>query len=169
MGKARRPGPCRGCRPRGESPAQGPCRSCAFLRAGRLQKLLWMWSGVQSVPGPWSAPPDASSNYCPKSGLPWSLPVLELMVGGGGGYGPSWAQRSQPSSERRGPDPWTLSVRDTPSLPQPLSLVWGLGRPAGGGPSRVVGEPTSLKHFSSHSSCTRSQREDPNPPWASLW
>ena len=43
--------------PRGESPAQGPCRSCDFLRAGRLQKLLWMWSGVQSVPGPWSPSP----------------------------------------------------------------------------------------------------------------
>ena len=44
----------------------------------------------------------------------------------------------------------------------------GVGEITGRGPSRVVGEPASLKHFSSHSSCTRSQREDPNPPCASL-
>ena len=68
--------------PRGESPAQGPCRSCDFLRAGRLQKLLWMWSGVQSVRGPWSAPPEASSNYHPKSGLSL-IPRCARTNGGG--------------------------------------------------------------------------------------
>ena len=68
--------------PVGEFQPHGPCRSCDFLRAGRLQKPLRMWSGVQSVSGPWLAPPKASSNYHPKSGLSRSLPSFQLMVGG---------------------------------------------------------------------------------------
>ena len=41
-----------------------------------------MWSGVQSVQGPWSAPPEASSNYHPKSGL-YPVPPRALADGGG--------------------------------------------------------------------------------------
>ena len=71
--------------PVGEFQPQGPCRSYDFLRAGRLQKPLRMWSGVQSVSGPWLAPPKASSNYHPKSGL---SPVPPFAPADGGGVWP---------------------------------------------------------------------------------
>ena len=57
-----------------------------------------------------------------------SLPVLDPIVRGGG---PSWVQRSQPGSGRKGPDPWTLSVRHTPSPPR-LSDLWPLVIPSFG-------------------------------------
>lgn len=104
--------------PRGESPAQAPCRSCDLLRAGWLWKLLWMWSGVQSDPGPWSDSPEAPSNYGPKSGLS-PIPPCARADGGWGGRGPNWAQGSDPA-QGGWPCPRTPSVRDTPSQPRPL-------------------------------------------------
>ena len=86
--------------PRGESPPQGPCRSCDFLRAGQLQKLLWMWSGVQSVRGPWSAPPESSSNYRPKSGL---YPVPPHAPADGGGMWPKLGSEIPTQLREKGP------------------------------------------------------------------
>ena len=103
--------------PWGESPAQGPCRSCDFLRAGRLGSFSGCGVGCSLFEDPGRLPPKLPQTITPSLDFPWSLAVLEPMVGV---YGPSWAQRSQPSSGRRDTDPWTLSVRDTPSPPQPF-------------------------------------------------
>ena len=226
--------------PRGESPAQAPCRSCDLLRARWLRKRLWMWSGVQSDPGPWLAPPEAPSNYGPKSGL---SPVPPCARADGGGRGPNWAQGSRSGSGRRAltrdpeckghalpaPAPQTsgsmssppsvspapvsasvsvsVSVSDTadpastlaglhplrPSLASFKSLalrgsgavlsqssgcrvsgegLWGAQRGGGGDPQAEDhpgwwASPLPEALFL-HSSSTRSQREDPKPPCASL-